>query len=65
MKIQKRYISSKRDVWYPNVTVGWLFYGYYNRDLRRRKLANPSISLFPYFFIKKEYVLNVKEAVEM
>ena len=39
--------------------------GYYHRGLRRRKLADPSISLF-YPFLSNEYnISNVKEAVWM
>ena len=36
-----------------------------SRGLRRIKSANPSISLVLSFFVKKSFISNVKEAVEM
>ena len=36
-----------------------------SRGLRRIKSANPSISLVLSFFVKKSFISNVKEAIEM
>ena len=49
---QKRYISTFIRPVDPNLTGYWLFCGYYDRDLRRTKLADLSISLFLSFFKK-------------
>ena len=40
-------------LWAQNLARCWLFCAYYDRGLRRRKLTNPGISLFPSFFVKK------------
>ena len=39
-----------------NIARYWLFCGYCDRALRGGKLANPSISLFLSFFVKKVYI---------
>ena len=39
----------------PNLAWCWSFCSYHDRGLCRRKLANPSISLFP-SFVKKVYI---------
>ena len=64
MRIQKRNISLTKGHMVPKLSKMLVFYGHYDRCLRKRKSANPSISLFPSLFVKK-YILNVKEAVEM
>ena len=40
-------------IWIPNLAEHWLLCVYYDRGLRRRKLGDPSISLFLSFFFKK------------
>ena len=45
-----------QSLWPPNLAGCWLFCGYYDSSLRRKKLANPSVILFPSFFVKKVYI---------
>ena len=52
---QRRYISLSQDLSIPNLVGYWLFCGYYNRGLRRSKLADPSIILFLIFFVKENF----------
>ena len=62
---QRRSISTFiRPMYLAKLAGYWLFCGYYDRGFRRRKLADPSISLCLSFFVKKKHNLsNVKEAV--
>ena len=55
MTIHKRHISWTTGPMGPKFSRCWLFCAYNDRDLRRRKLTNPGISLFPSFFVKKVY----------
>ena len=41
-----------KDLWISNIGGYWLFCGCYDRDLRRRKLDNPSTSLLLFFAVK-------------
>ena len=52
-------------LWIPNWAGYWLFCGYYNRGLHKRKLVDPSISLSLFFCQKKYNISYVKEDAEM
>ena len=49
------YLSQPQSLSPQNLAGCWLFCGYYDKGLRRRKLANPSITLFPSFVRKSIY----------
>ena len=52
----QRHISTFIRSMDPKLRGYWLLCGYYDRGLCRRKLADPSISLFLSFFVKKSII---------